>query len=730
MFSSPGRQGCPLNVRVRAGSSSEPKRNRLIHPAILVGKPLACAAILLVSGASLPAQADANLQEVVVTATRTPVTLPNVAASVSVITADDIANTPAQELDDVLKLVPGIDLLGYSGEAQHPTSDSIGMRGLGGGAQGISRALVMVDDIPINDAFFGYVQWGRVPLENIGRVEVVRGGGSPLWGNYAEGGVINVITREPSVQELVFDGSGGSYGTYQATGYGAYLPSDSTKLQAFASFSGTGGFQQVPDYERAPFNVPTSYQARNFQLKDTIELGEDFVGHVAAYYHDNLQHLETLIDRNTQNVYTVTADAKKLFAGNASLAATAFYTYSRFATDNSTYFPDEMDLAATTDSLNEVHAVRAHDTGASLIWSQSLSGPIANYLIGADLRSILGVDNTDHYIAPDFSPEFTMTASHGDQMFVGGFAQVTAAPIGRLQLDASGRVQSLENTNGYDGSLGGAGAVSDRSFTSFDPRVDARYTLGGGFALRGAYYQSFRAPNIGDQFYTYAAGGFVMLPAPFLQPEKLKGGEVGLDFVDSSLRAQLTLYRTSIDNYIVSEPAFNATYSPAGWYVVENQNIASVRAQGFESEIDWSTGTGVTASLAYTLADSIVTSNPLDPASVGEQIVDVPRNKVAASLAYRNPRGWVVATQAYWVDRTAWASSDHTDPGYPGAISADPHFLLDATGRYPLTKGVEVYLQIQNLLDRHYIVTSYSAPSAQVLGAPFEVFGGIHLTWH
>jgi len=306
---------------------------------------------------------------------------------------------------------------------------------------------------------------------------------------------------------------------------------------------------------------------------------------------------------------------------------------------------------------------------------------------------------------------------------------VTAVPLPQLQLNASGRFQSLQNTDGYDGSLGGVGAVPDRNFTSFDPRVDARYALGGGLAVRGAYYQSFRAPNIGDQFYTYAAGGFVMLPAPFLQPEKLRGGEVGLDFSRQGLRTQLTLYRTSIDNYIVIEPIANPIYSPAGWYVVENQNIASVRAQGVEAELNWDSGTGVSAGLAYTFADSVVESNPLDPASVGQQIVDVPRNKVAGSLAYADPRGWRVATQAYWVDRTDWASPDHTNPGYPGAISADPHFLVDATGAYQLGKAIQVYLKIQNVFDRHYVATSYSAPSAQVLGAPFEIFAGVQLTW-
>ena len=346
-------------------------------------------------------------------------------------------------------------------------------------------------------------------------------------------------------------------------------------------------------------------------------------------------------------------------------------------------------------------------------------------MLGADIRAISGVDNTRHFVAPDFSAEATNTVSRGDQTFAGGFGQVTIKPTDALQLNASGRYQSVQNSNGFDGSLGGAGAVADRNYTSFDPRLDVRYALGDGLALRGAYYQSFRAPNISDEFYTYAAGGFVMVPAPYLQPEKLRGGEVGFDYATPNLRSQFTIYRTEIDNYIVAEPTTNAVFSPAGWYVVQNQNIASVRAQGFEAEIAWDLGAGTLANLAYTYADSVVQSNPLDPASVGQQIVDVPRNRLGGGLSWRGSEGWRLAVQGYWVDRTAWASADHSDPGYPGKISADAHFLADVTGSYPITPSLTAYLKIQNLFDRHYIATSYSAPSAQVSGAPFEAFGGL-----
>ena len=689
------------------------------------------ALLLALAAGAQAARADSSddaattVGQVVVTATRSASPLASVPASVTVVTAQQIQNQPAEELDDVLRTVPGVDLLGYSADTQHPTSNSLGMRGLGGGAQGISRVLVMVDGVPVNDPFFGYVQWNRVPLEDIDRVEVVRGGGSPLWGDYAEGGVINVVTAAPNQNAPVLDAEGGSYGTYRGSAFGDYRLDADNVLEAFIEGNGTSGYQAAPAYERAPFNVPTSVSAVNARVTDTATLAGDVTAHVTVGFHNNDQRLQTLLDTNSQRNIDVSGDITKHFTGDASLALTAFYGDSQFGTNNSTYFPDQFDLAATTQSLNEIHAVRAHDTGGSLVWTQGLSGLLTNYMVGVDWHYISGADHTQHFVAPDFSPTFFTTHGGGDQLFVAGFFQATLTPIPNLEIIGSGRLQYLANTHGFDGSVGGLGALADRKYTTFDPRVNVRYALPDGFALRGAYYESFRAPNIGDQFYTYAAGGFVMLPAPLLKPETLQGGEVGLDYVRSGLRAQFTFYRTTVDNYIVSEPTTNPIYSPNGWFVVQNQNIASVLAQGFEAEVDWDLGHGVSANLGYTWADSTVQRNPADPLSVGQQIIDVPRNSGAATLTYTAPHGWRVSIQAQGASRTAWASADHTDPGYPGAISADLYVIANLSGDYPLTTRLDVYARIQNLFDRRYIVTSYSAPSPQALGTPLEAFVGV-----
>ena len=303
----------------------------------------AAALLLALSAPSATAQSAAGAETVFVTATRTATTLTDVPASVSVITPQDIADSGAIELDDALRNVPGIDLMGYSSDSQHPTSNSLGMRGLGGGAQGISRALVMVDGIPINDAFFGYVQWNRVPLDNIGRVEIVRGGGSPLWGNYAEGGVINIVTQPYESDRLTVDASGGSYGTYRVGATGTYRLDDQNALDLFAGANGTSGYQQVPVYERTPFNVPSSSDAVNFHARDSFE-GDGLTAHLGFDYHDNHQRLETLLDTNSQQNFTVSGDVARQFGADASLALTLFYEDSQLQHQQFHLFPRSVRL--------------------------------------------------------------------------------------------------------------------------------------------------------------------------------------------------------------------------------------------------------------------------------------------------------------------------------------------------------------------------------------------------
>src|SRR2546426_232680 len=88
------------------------------------------------------------------------------------------------------------DLRWTSSLSSHPTAQGVSLRGIG--PSGVSRTLVLADGIPQNDPFGGWVYWTRVPLESVDRIEVVDGSTSSLYGNYAMGGVINIVGNRPA----------------------------------------------------------------------------------------------------------------------------------------------------------------------------------------------------------------------------------------------------------------------------------------------------------------------------------------------------------------------------------------------------------------------------------------------------------------------------------------------------------------------------------------------------
>ena len=681
----------------------------------------ACAVAFSGVAVNASADTDSSVNEVVVTATRSERTLSDVPVSASVIDSTTVQDTPAQSLDDVLRHVPGVNLPVQTGIEAHPTADNVSMRGLGG-----IHALVLVDAVPLNDPFFGYIQWGRIPLELIDRVEVVRGGGAPLWGNFAMGGVINVVTRAPEEDTAIANAGGGGFGTYRSSLFGSYGLSQSHRLSLMAEVNGTDGFMAVPDYARRPFDTPTSFTARNFAVRDRWHAADDILIDLRVDYHRNNQQLGTPLSTNRQEISSYAASINKSFGNSGSLSGTAFYSQSTFVTDNPTLDDPTLPLAGQSQHIDNIHTTPFHNAGGSLVWSKSWHSLLRNITAGVDLNDVKGSDRGAIFDSTGLT-QIRTDVGRGEQLFAGAFAQVSIVPLNRLEVLASGRVQYFEVLNGFDGNPGGAGNEPNQNITKFDPRVSVRYAITDSVAMRGAYYQAFRAPTLDNLYRGFASDGGIYYPNSALKPETLDGGEVGIDFVSASMRAQITYYRTHVSNLITSATLEPTQLPPGFFYGGRLVNAASALVQGIEGELDWRMGAGFSTTLGYTWARSVYTSNPTDPMSVGQQLTDVPRNTASAAITYEHTRGWRVSADARYISATSWTNADHTDPGFPYQAAADPHFVVDFAASYPIKPNFALYLQVENLFDRHYIVNPgpYNPPE---YGTPFQAFFGARVT--
>ncbi|MCP4203035.1 MAG: TonB-dependent receptor [bacterium] len=186
---------------------------------------------------------------IIVTASRTEQRLHDVPAAISVLTAEQLEQIPADDYGDYLRNVPGLNV------AQMSARD-IQITGRAATNSLATSQLVLLDNRTLYLDFFGFVMWDYVPLDvkEIKQIEVVRGPGSAVWGANAMAGVINLITKKPSeMQGTSVTLGAGDFGTaYGGITHAGVGSSGKTGYKLSASF-----FEQDP-YDRPTGSVPGS----------------------------------------------------------------------------------------------------------------------------------------------------------------------------------------------------------------------------------------------------------------------------------------------------------------------------------------------------------------------------------------------------------------------------------------------------------------------------------------
>jgi iron complex outermembrane receptor protein len=225
----------------------------------------------------------ATLPEVVVTGSRIEQQVRKIPANVSVITPADIQNTNAKTAADLLRGEEGIvvrDPLGNGNTA------AVDLRGFGETAT--QNVLVLVDGRRVNEVDLSAVDWAQIPIEQIERIEIVRGSGTVLYGDNATAGVINIITKSPSQK---FSANGGvTFGSYSRRKVDAYAGGGykRTAVSLSGSLEDTDGYRENNDYhagdlggklifdatDRLALNLSGSYHKDRFGLPGTLTQAE------------------------------------------------------------------------------------------------------------------------------------------------------------------------------------------------------------------------------------------------------------------------------------------------------------------------------------------------------------------------------------------------------------------------------------------------------------------------
>lgn len=498
-----------------------------------------------------------KLSPVIVTANRLLEPLDRISSSVTVLTSQDIEVQQARTVDEVLRNVPGLDIV-RSGSLGQVTSASL--RGASS-----NSTLVMIDGVQVNSPTTGGFNFGNLTTDNIEKIEVVRGPQSTLYGSDAIGGVINIVTKKGSGKpQLVVRSEVGRYSMFRES---AHVAGSHGRVNYAVSLSraDTEGAFENDDYENSTL-----------------------VGRVTSSVSDNLEL--SLVGRVVDSGGGVPGQQFIRFDPNARID-------DRLAT-----------LALQVDNVrgrwhHRLLISRAED---ELAFDDPVdpeeNGPFAGDFSSDIKTSITTVDwQLDFYLLP-FN---VITTGVEWQRLVG--ENVSTGPFGDTDFDEDIRSRAFYIQNHFQRSnrfsLTAGVRIDDHS--SFGPSTNLRLTSAyifdltgwGATKVKGSWGTGFRAPSINELFFP-AYGN------PDLKPEENKSFEVGLEqkLLDGKIGVAVTYFRTEFENLI----GFDPNTFLAG-------NISESQSKGIEWIGSLSLNRKLTVSVNYTFLDTEdkTTGNPL-----------------------------------------------------------------------------------------------------------------------
>ena len=679
---------------------------------------LAALAVVLVAAAAAAAQPPeepVRLAPVVVTPTRMEQKADDVPAAVTVIGREDISESASQTLDDLLRQVPGFSLFRRtSSVVGHPTTQGVSLRGIG--PSGTSRALVLMDGVPLNDPFGGWVYWNRVPLLGVEQVEVVRGGGSSVWGNYALGGVVQILGRRPTERSATLEAS---YGT-QDTSNLSLLVTEAAgpfRLLLEGNRYDTGGYPIVKDSRRGPIDIDaeSTHHVFNGRLEWQASPGASFW--ISGNYYDEERLNGTRLQVN-DTTSGIAALGGRLLSGDTEWR---FATYANWQEFHSTFTAQEPDRSSEELALDQT--VPTTSAGGWLQWSRPFGAHRLS--VGGDVRWITG--ETDERVFGGGIFRRTRTAG-GEQVIGGLYVQNVWTPHRAVEVVGGLRGDVWLNYNGFRQDTPPPSAAIPPSQTFGDieriipsPRLALLVRVTPTTDVRASVYQGFRIPTLNELYRPFRVRNDVTVGNATLKPERLTGGEAGVTQRWGPVEGRVTGFVTEVKDLVANvTQAVPLPDCPAGTTCRQRQNLERARIQGVESELVVRLARDWRLLASYLFSDARVVDAPGQPALEGKRLAQVPEHNVTLGVQYRNPAIVDASILARYL------GSQYEDD--LNSLSLGSYVVVDLSAARALTRWLQVFAAVENVFDTPYSVGRTSEGVVSI-GAPRIVRGGLRLTF-
>lgn len=616
-----------------------------------------CALFLALGGSSLePSLAGAEeseesgaaLSEIIVSANRLKGKVTDLASAVSVISSDEITQSGAATVPELLRRQPGLDVV-QSG----PAGGNVAVYIRGANSE---HTLVIVDGVLMNNPVTTsrLFNLANMSLDLIERIEIIRGPQSSLYGSDALGGVISIITkRGKGAPSASFEAEGGSFGTAKT---------------AASVAGGEGDF----DYSLAASRFHTDgVSAARAQEGNREKDGNDILGVAGQFGYTpseqfslrstiRVNQSETEID----NFGGAGGDDPNRIVDNQTIAAgvvaegvlsermvrpSVGYTISDHALDDR----NDPDAAHPNDSLRSSYDGTLMKGYGTL---QIEPNEAISTLIGVE--SIREVAQSTYRSLSSFGP-YDEDVPEKSAQTNGGFVQLRARPLSGFITEGSVRVDDNQR-------------FDQRTTWRLAPQYLIEDT---GTRFRATVGTGYKAPSLYQIFSQYGERG--------LRPERSTGWDAGIEqaFCDRAIVFEALYFQNRLSNLINFD---SGTF--------RFQNISEATTKGVELTSRWSVVDGFDLAASYTYTD------PTDT-STDERLLRRARNKADFTAAYRIGKRYTVTGGYTLIGRRA--DLDFSG-GAPARVFLGSYGLVNLGLQVELSRNWQLTAHLNNLLDKEY----------------------------
>lgn len=630
-------------------------------------------------------------------------------------TRSDLQQEAPRTIDELLADEPSFSL--YRRQTAifgNPTSAGVSLRNTG--ATAASRTLVLLDGIPQNDPFGGWVYWARYDAATLDSIRMVPSARAAVWGNQSPAGVIQMNSHAPFDERHILKLGGGSQQTISGSTVHQLSNAEKTKAVSFSSFGlRSDGFHAVDSSQRGPIDreLETEVAGAEFKLAWQVSPGVTVQPSISLYTEDR-GNGTPLTGNSTDAIdFALRVTSEE---GNHGWQALVWHQRREF---ESIFSSVSSDRSSETLSLDQFD-VPARGTGGAFTWHGE-TGDRWSFVSGADTRWVRGETNEN-------VGTFRRREAGGEQAFFGVFAAGGYRPDDVSRIDASARLDywALSDGRRLETSLstGQPLRVDDqKDRDGLEPSAAIEYSrkLREDLEARISWGSSFRLPTLNELHRPFRVRSDIVEANPELDAERFVSVETGMKWKASpTVDVSVTLFHhwihDAIANVPVTDPSeISAIFGsiPIGGSGSQRRNVDEARVLGMEGHVDWRASESLVFGLAGIWSDTEFVKSAGQPLLENMPFPQAPDLRVIADATWRHEAMSFFAGWEYGASQFDDALASRRIPDYT-------RVRIGARWNRP---GVIYQIRLENLFDEE-IGTGLSSDGIRTLAGPRSLWVG------